>query len=68
MIDVGKSLAIAMATKGVSGKNLGTKINVSESYISNIKGGRARVSMIVVEKIATALDYKVSEFIALGEH
>jgi DNA-binding Xre family transcriptional regulator len=66
-MNVSKQLAIAMAYREIKmQKTLSKLANVSKLTISNMHRGED-VSLKTVEKIAKALDYSVSEFLALGE-
>jgi DNA-binding Xre family transcriptional regulator len=61
-----KSLKIALATKGTSKKDLIARMKCTGAYITHItKDGSMSVSKL--QDICTALDYKVWEFIKLGD-
>jgi DNA-binding Xre family transcriptional regulator len=60
------SLEIALATRNMKKKELAEKLGVYPSAITTwIKANQ--VTFDRLEAISKALDYKVSEFIALGE-
>lgn len=46
--------------KGLSQENLALKANIDRTYIPSIEKGERNVSIIIVEKIAMALDIKIS--------
>jgi DNA-binding Xre family transcriptional regulator len=61
-----KSFRIALATKGMSKKDLAASMKCTGAYITQItKGGSMSVSKL--QDVCTVLDYKVWEFIKLGE-
>ncbi len=69
MINLGKSLSLALVHQDETVGSLAEKLNRPGSYVSKLKHlppGRA-VSSLTIDLLAEALDYSVSEFIALGE-
>lgn len=65
-MNISKSLKIALAIRGLKQIELAKKLNVSKSQISNWCNGQV-MRPAATEKICKELNYKVSEFIALGE-
>lgn len=61
-----KSINLACAHRGVKKAYTAEKAQTSPSHLSRIIKAN-RCSTDTLEKIAKALGYKVSEFIALGE-
>lgn len=66
-MDTAKSIRVALAMRGVSQPGLAEKVGVGTNYISRMANGRALLQGVLLEKVATTLGFKVSEFIALGE-
>jgi transcriptional regulator with XRE-family HTH domain len=65
-MDLEKSFRIALATKGITKKDLAEKMKCSGSYITQItKGGSMSVSKL--QDVCNIIEYKVWEFIKLGE-
>ncbi len=61
-----KSFNVALAMRTMNKKDLATKLNCTGAYITQItKGGSMSVGKL--QEVCTALDYKVWEFIKLGE-
>ena len=66
-MNVSKSLRLAMVHKDVSQSELAGKTGLSRPTLSMIAKGKRSISGRSLELICEALDYKASEFIALGE-
>jgi transcriptional regulator with XRE-family HTH domain len=66
-MNIGRSLKIALAVRGMTQQELADKLGCAQSNISYWVGRQSQVTMSTVDKLATSLDYKVSEFIELGE-
>ena len=61
-----KSFNVALAQRDMKKKDLAAKMNVTPSYITQVtKNGALSVSKL--QELAGELDYKVWEFIKLGE-
>ena len=65
-MNVGKSIQIAMAMRGYSGKRMSEMLSVTEPTVSVMRG-RPTCSGQMLRKLAQTFDMKVSEFVALGE-
>ena len=65
-MDVGKSIKIGLIKRDMQQKDLAEALMYKPAHLSNLANGKS-TSMKSVSKIAAALDYTVSEFIALGE-
>lgn len=65
-MNVGKSIKVALAMRGMKQIDLARQIEVSEVYMSRIANTQ-HAGMGTVTKLAAALGMPVSEFIALGE-
>jgi len=66
MMDLGKSLKVALALKGMKHKELAAALNTSSQQVSNwIRSGAIKQTSLVA--ICETLEMPVSEFIALGE-
>lgn len=65
-MDIGKSIKIALIKRDMQQKDLADALMYKPAHLSNLANGKS-TSMTSVRKIAAALDYQVSEFIALGE-
>jgi len=66
-MNIGKSLRIAMVKRDMGQQEVADKAGISRVYVSQICRNRAKVSQDLLERLAKAVDYSVSEFIALGE-
>lgn len=65
-MELGISLKMALAKKGVRNKEFATLLGTSEQQISNwIKSGAIKQSNLKL--ICKVLEMKVSDFVALGE-
>ena len=61
-----KSFRIALATNGMNKQDLAKEMNCTGAYITQItKGGSMSVSKL--QDVCSVLNYKVWEFIKLGE-
>lgn len=65
-MNVGNSLKIALLRRGKTQTQLARELGKHVQWINGI-ANKKMASMASVEVIATALDMKVSEFLALGE-
>lgn len=65
-MNVGKSLKISLAMKGIKQSDLAAKVGMTTVWISRLANSE-KAGMGSVEMLAKALDMKVSEFLALGE-
>ena len=65
-MNVGKSLKIALVKKGMSQTELAKKMGVHDQWVSKLANSESAAQTTLVG-LATALDMKVSEFVALGE-
>lgn len=63
-------LAIVQLRKeqGISQYNLAIKANITFRYLSDIENGKRNLSLNILEKIATALDVKVSKVLEIAEN
>ena len=66
-MDIGRSLKIALVLRNKTQTELAGEIGCAQSHISYWAGRGTKLNLSTVERIASALDYSVSEFIALGE-
>jgi len=66
-MNIPKSLRVALAYRNMSQADLAKSSNISKATISFIATGKRSVTSERLEAICNALDYKASEFIALGE-
>jgi|6_EtaG_2_1085325.scaffolds.fasta_scaffold14393_1 transcriptional regulator with XRE-family HTH domain len=65
-INLEKSFNIALASRDMKKKDLANLLKVTPSYISQVtRNGSLSVSKL--QELATALDYKLWEFIKLSE-
>lgn len=62
----GKSLKIALITRDRSQTWLAEKMGVTSQVVSNLCN-RDSMNMKTLEKVSALLEYKPSEFVALGE-
>ena len=61
-----KSLSVSLAMRGLNQKGLAEKMSCTEGYISKIMVN-SRLSVCKLDQVAKALDFKLWEFIKLGE-
>jgi len=66
-MNIGRSLKIALAIRGETQQTLAEKLDCAQSNISYWMNRQSKINLATVEKLATGLNYPVSEFIALGE-
>ena len=61
-----KALSVALAMRGMKQKDLAAEMSCTGAYITNImKGGKLSVAKL--EDVASTLDFKLWEFMKLGE-
>jgi transcriptional regulator with XRE-family HTH domain len=65
-MNVGKSLKVALAKKGIRQNELAKRIGVTRQWIGRLANSE-RAGMGSIEKLAKAFDLKPMEFLALGE-
>jgi transcriptional regulator with XRE-family HTH domain len=65
-MNVGKSLKVALAVKGMRQTELANKLGLTRQWISRLANSNS-ASMETVCMLAGAIGMQVSEFIALGE-
>lgn len=66
-MDIGQSLRVALAMRNKKATELAKETGLGDSYLSLVRRGHRVPSIEVVKMMAEGLDFKVSEFIALGE-
>ena len=65
-MQLGKSLKVALAVKGLKRKELAERLSIQPNHVSIwIRTGR--ISQTYLEDICEALEMPVSEFVRLGE-
>lgn len=65
-MNVGKSLKVALAKRGMKQVELARKMEVGEVYVSRLANSE-HAGMGTVTKLAAAVEMTVGEFISLGE-
>lgn len=65
-MNVGKSLKVALAKKGLRQNELAEKIGVTRQWIGRLANSQ-RAGMGSIEMLAEAFDMKPIEFLSLGE-
>ncbi len=65
-MDLQLSLDVALAMRKMKQKDLAAKMECTESYVSKIVS-TGSMSVRKVQEVCNALDFKVWEFIKLGE-
>lgn len=65
-MNIGKSIKIALAKKGMKSKDLAEKLGVTGPTVSTMTT-RPTASGQMLTKLAESFDMSVSEFVALGE-
>lgn len=66
-MNIGRSLKIALAVRGKTQGDLALDLDCAQSNISYWVNRKSNINLTTVERLASGLGYKVSEFIALGE-
>lgn len=66
-MDIGQSLRVALAMRNKKATELAKETGLGDSYLSLVRRGHRVPSLEVVKMMAEGLDFKASEFIALGE-
>ena len=61
--NLGITLKVLRAEKGVSQEKLALSTGIDRRYMSDIENGRRNVSLEIIEKLAAFFEMKVSEFI-----
>lgn len=62
-----KAILISIAQKGIDRKEFCRLAGITNGYVSEVINGKINPKIDTIERMAAALDLKVSEFIALGE-
>ena len=57
----GERLKFLRKDKGLTQERLAEKVNVHPTYIGKIEGGKSNPSLLMIYKIAKALDVQISE-------
>lgn len=65
-MNVGKSIRVALAKKGMSQKQLAEQLGMRQTSLSQL-AAQTSCTGATLEKLAGAFDMKASEFVALGE-
>jgi transcriptional regulator with XRE-family HTH domain len=66
-MNIQKSLKNAIEKRGITRKELCSKAKVTNPYITWILQGKHKPNITTIERIASALDMSVIEFLHLGE-
>jgi transcriptional regulator with XRE-family HTH domain len=66
-MDIERSLRLSIAYRNITQKELAANVGITEGYLSRIKHGHEVPNLEMLKRLSTALGYKTSEFIALGE-
>ena len=66
-MNVKKAVRIAMATKDMDQKDVSEASNISQSHLSCIVNGKRSAGIDTLQRIADALEMKLSELVQLGE-
>lgn len=64
---IGKSIRVALAMREKNQKWLSEKLGVSTAYVSALCTNNTTAGTGAIKRISEALDFSVSEFVALGE-
>jgi transcriptional regulator with XRE-family HTH domain len=65
-MNVGKSIKVALAQKGMSQATLAKRMGLTHTWVSAL-ANKPKASTATVEALAAQFDMPVSEFIKLGE-
>ena len=63
IMEVGKVIKIKRIEKDLKGKELASKVDITEQYMSNIEHGKRNPSLKLLKKLAKELGCSVYEFI-----
>ena len=63
ILAVGKVIKIKRTEKDLKVKELASKVEITEQYMSNIEHGKRNTSLKLIKKLATELGCSVYEFI-----
>jgi transcriptional regulator with XRE-family HTH domain len=65
-MNIGKSIKVALAMKGMTQKELAKRLDITPPALSQL-AGQESCTGATIGRLATALQMKASEFVALGE-
>lgn len=66
-MNIAKSIKMALINKGMRQGDLAKALKTTPAYMSRLANGKAHMNTLVLEKVASQFNMKVSEFVALGE-
>ena len=66
-MNIAKSIKLALIHTDMEQKELARRMGVTKQFVSGLSTGSRPASINMVKRLAEALEYKVSDFIALGE-
>lgn len=61
---IGKRIKSIREIQGISQKDLAYSADLDRSYIASVENGRRNISIVYIEKIASAMKITISEFFA----
>lgn len=61
---IGKRIKSIREIQGISQKDLAYSADLDRSYIASVENGRRNISIVNIEKIASAMKITISEFFA----
>ena len=59
---LGRRIRVMRESKGMSQKDLAYAADLDRSYIASVENGQRNVSIVNIEKIATALECSLTDF------
>lgn len=65
-MNVGKSIKVALAKKGMSQAELAKRMGLTHTWVSAL-ANKPKASTATIEALAAQFDMRVSEFVKLGE-
>lgn len=65
-MNVGKSIKVALAKKGMSQAELAKRMGLTHTWVSAL-ANKPKASTATIEALAAQFDMRVSEFVMLGE-
>lgn len=65
-MNVGKSIKVALAQKGMSQAELAKRMGLTHTWVSAL-ANKPKASTATIEALASQFDMKVSDFVRLGE-
>lgn len=66
-MNLAKSIKRALINANMTQRSLAKNLKTTPAHMSRLANGKAHMNTLVLGKVASFFDMKVSEFVALGE-